>query len=109
YETLRACVNGERTVQDVIANVEASGLRGLGGAGFPTSRKWQFVRAEPSPRVVALNADEGEPGTFKDRVCMESDPHRVLEGVLLAAWVVEADEIYFYLRDEYAAARTILM
>jgi formate dehydrogenase beta subunit len=108
YATLRACVAGERTVDDVIAAVDASGLRGLGGAGFPTSKKWKFVRAEPKPRVVALNADEGEPGTFKDRVCMESDPHRVLEGLLIAAWVVEADEVYVYLRDEYAAVRTVL-
>jgi formate dehydrogenase len=76
YDALIACVNGDRTVDDVIANVDASGLRGLGGAGFPTARKWKFVRAEPKPRIVALNADEGEPGTFKDRVCMESDPHR---------------------------------
>ena len=108
YATLRACVAGERTVDDVIAAVDASGLRGLGGAGFPTARKWKFVRAEPKPRVVALNADEGEPGTFKDRVCMESDPHRMLEGLLIAAWVVEADEVYIYLRDEYAAVRTVL-
>jgi formate dehydrogenase len=108
YETLRACIAGQRTVDDVIATVEASGLRGLGGAGFPTSRKWQFVRAEAGPRVVAINADEGEPGTFKDRVCMESGPHRVLEGMLIAAWVIEADEVYVYLRDEYAAARAIL-
>jgi formate dehydrogenase len=108
YETLRACVTGDRTVADVIATVDASGLRGLGGAGFPMARKWQFVRAEPKPRVVAINADEGEPGTFKDRVCLESDPHRVLEGMLIAARVVEADEVYFYLRDEYAACRAIL-
>jgi formate dehydrogenase len=108
YELLRACMAGGRSLADVLAAVDASGLRGLGGAGFPTSRKWQFVRAEPAPRVVAINADEGEPGTFKDRACMESDPHRVLEGVLLAAWAIEADEVYFYLRDEYAAVRAIL-
>jgi formate dehydrogenase beta subunit len=108
YVLLRACVEGERTVEDVIAAVDASGLRGLGGAGFPTARKWKFVRAEPKPRVVALNADEGEPGTFKDRVCMETDPHRMLEGLLIAAWIVEAEEVYLYLRDEYAAVRAVL-
>jgi len=108
YETLRRCVQGARAVDDVIATVEASGLRGLGGAGFPTNRKWRFVRAEPGPRIVVLNADEGEPGTFKDRFCLETDPHRVLEGLLIAAWAVEADDVYIYLRDEYAGAREIL-
>ncbi|HEU5209254.1 MAG TPA: NAD(P)H-dependent oxidoreductase subunit E [Longimicrobiales bacterium] len=108
YQFLAACVNGDRTIDDVIAEVEASGLRGLGGAGFPVSRKWQFVRAAPAPRCVAINADEGEPGTFKDRFCLESDPHRVLEGALLASWVVDAGALVIYLRDEYAAARSIL-
>ncbi len=108
YQLLADCVSGRRTREEVSAAVEASGLRGLGGAGFPSHRKWQFVRAEPAPRYVALNADEGEPGTFKDRVILESDPHRMIEGLLLAAWVVEASEIFIYLRDEYAAARAIL-
>ncbi|HEY0304302.1 MAG TPA: NAD(P)H-dependent oxidoreductase subunit E, partial [Longimicrobiales bacterium] len=108
YQVYQSCINGTRTVDDVIARVEASGLRGLGGAGFPTSRKWQFVRKEPAPRIAVMNADEGEPGTFKDRFCFETDPHRVLEGLLIAAWVVEASAIYIYLRDEYAAARVIL-
>ncbi|MGH7551601.1 MAG: NAD(P)H-dependent oxidoreductase subunit E, partial [Longimicrobiales bacterium] len=108
YAVLAACAEGRRSVDDVIATVDGAGLRGLGGAGFPTSRKWTFVRAEPKPRVVALNADEGEPGTFKDRVCIESDPHRVLEGLLVAAWVVEAEDVYIYLRDEYAGCRAIL-
>ncbi|MEX0891585.1 MAG: NAD(P)H-dependent oxidoreductase subunit E [Gemmatimonadota bacterium] len=108
YEVLRACVTGERSREEVIETVLASGLKGLGGAGFPTGKKWQFVRAEAGPRLMALNADEGEPGTFKDRFCMETDPHRVLEGVLIAAWVIEADEVFFYLRDEYAAARGVL-
>ena len=108
YAALRSCVEGRRSLDDVFAAVDASGLRGLGGAGFPTSRKWKFVRAEPAPRVVAINADEGEPGTFKDRYCMETDPHRVLEGTLIAAWAVEADEVFFYLRDEYAAIRAVL-
>ena len=108
YTLLRDCLDGKRTVEDVTAIVEDSGLRGLGGAGFPTFRKWQFVRGYPGPRLMALNADEGEPGTFKDRYFMETDPHRVLEGTLIAAWAVEAEEIYFYLRDEYPAIREVL-
>ena len=108
YQAYVSCLNGTRTVEQVIATVEASGLRGLGGAGFPSSRKWQFVRKESAPRFAVLNADEGEPGTFKDRYCFETDPHRVIEGLLIAAWVVEASAIYIYLRDEYAAARDIL-
>jgi NADH:ubiquinone oxidoreductase subunit F (NADH-binding)/NADH:ubiquinone oxidoreductase subunit E len=108
YDVLRACVDGRRTVDDVLGAVESAGLRGLGGAGFPTHRKWRFVRSAAAPRFVAINADEGEPGTFKDRYCMETDPHRVLEGTLLAAWAVGADEVFFYLRDEYAACRAIL-
>ena len=108
YALLRQCLDGQRTVDDVTAMVEDSGLRGLGGAGFPTFRKWQFVRGYPGPRLMALNADEGEPGTFKDRYFMETDPHRVLEGTLIAAWAVEAEEIYFYLRDEYPAIREVL-
>jgi NADH:ubiquinone oxidoreductase subunit F (NADH-binding)/NADH:ubiquinone oxidoreductase subunit E len=108
YRTLADCVNGLRSYTDVSAAVDASGLRGLGGAGFPSSRKWQFVRAEPAPRLAVMNADEGEPGTFKDRYCMETDPHRVLEGLLISAWAVEASAVFIYLRDEYAAARAIL-
>ncbi|HSJ10942.1 MAG TPA: NADH-ubiquinone oxidoreductase-F iron-sulfur binding region domain-containing protein, partial [Longimicrobiales bacterium] len=108
YETLAACVDGARPIDDVLAAVAASGLRGLGGAGFPTAQKWKFVRAEPAPRVLAVNADEGEPGTFKDRYCLELAPHRVLEGMLIAAWAVGADDVFFYLRDEYATARAIL-
>jgi formate dehydrogenase beta subunit len=92
----------------LIREVAASGLRGLGGAGFPAARKWEFVRQEPGPRLMAVNADEGEPGTFKDRWFLERDPHRVLEGMLVAAWAVEASEIYFYLRDEYPHIRRIL-
>ena len=108
YQLLADCVAQRRDVADVIKTVEASGLRGLGGAGFPSNKKWQFVRAEPAPRYVVLNADEGEPGTFKDRFCFETDPHRVIEGLLIAAWIVEASEVFIYLRDEYAAARLIL-
>lgn len=108
YQTLAECVNGVRTLEDVSATIDASGLRGLGGAGFPSSRKWQFVRNEPAPRFTVMNADEGEPGTFKDRFCMETDPHRVLEGLLIASWAVGSTAVFIYLRDEYAAIRTIL-
>ncbi len=108
YRTLAACVAGERNVDAVIAALESSALRGLGGAGFPTGRKWKIVRAEPAPRLMAVNIDEGEPGTFKDRHYLERDPHRFLEGMLIAAWAVGIDSIYVYLRDEYAACRAIL-
>jgi formate dehydrogenase len=108
YRELVKCVGGERPLDEVLSEVDASGLRGLGGAGFPSARKWRFVRAEAGPRVVALNADEGEPGTFKDRHLLETDPHRVLEGVLIAAWVVDAADVFIYLRDEYAAIRGLL-
>jgi formate dehydrogenase beta subunit len=108
YSLLSRCVGGSYDVDDVIAAVATSSLRGLGGAGFPTAQKWKFVRAEPGPRAVVINADEGEPGTFKDRHCMETDPHRVLEGMLVAAWTIDAGDVFFYLRDEYAACRAIL-
>jgi NADH:ubiquinone oxidoreductase subunit F (NADH-binding)/NADH:ubiquinone oxidoreductase subunit E len=108
YALLKACMSGERTADDVVATMENAGLRGLGGAGFPAGRKWKIVRAEPAPRLMAVNIDEGEPGTFKDRWYLERDPHRFLEGMLIAAWAVGIAEIYVYLRDEYAAARTIL-
>ena len=85
-----------------------AGLRGLGGAGFPTGRKWSIVRSEPAPRLVAVNADEGEPGTFKDRYYLERDPHRFIEGMLIAAWVIEARDIYLYVRDEYTEVRLML-
>ena len=99
---------GERTPADVTAVMEHSGLRGLGGAGFPTGRKWTLVAAEPPPRLMAINIDEGEPGTFKDRHFLERDPHRFLEGMLIAAWAVGIDAIYIYLRDEYHGCRAIL-
>jgi formate dehydrogenase len=108
YRTLVACMRGERNVDDVIAALEDSSLRGLGGAGFPAGRKWRIVRAEPAPRLLTVNIDEGEPGTFKDRHYLECDPHRFVEGALIAAWAVGIDEIYLYLRDEYAACRAIL-
>src|SRR5688572_32970593 len=93
------------TSADSIKFLSDAGLRGLGGAGFPTGRKWQFVRAEKGPRMFAVNADEGEPGTFKDRHYLEQDPHRFIEGMLIAAWVVEAAGTYVYVRDEYPEVR----
>jgi formate dehydrogenase len=108
YRLLQACLGGQKPVEDIIEALEDSGLRGLGGAGFPTGRKWRFVRQEPKPRLMAVNADEGEPGTFKDRYFLETDPHRFLEGMLIAAWAVEAEDIYIYLRDEYPQCQTIL-
>ena len=101
YGLLRDCISGKRTRDDIIKIVSDAGLRGLGGAGFPTGRKWSLVRAEPAPRLMAVNGDEGEPGTFKDRHYLGLDPHRFIEGMLLAAWVVEAADIYVYIRDEY--------
>jgi len=108
YATLRSCINGERSVESVIATLEDSALRGLGGAGFPAGRKWKIVRGEPAPRLMAVNIDEGEPGTFKDRYYLERDPHRFIEGMLIAAWAVGIDDIYVYLRDEYAGCRALL-
>src|SRR5436305_7554210 len=108
YKLLQDCLSGVRKVDDVIGALENSGLRRLGGAGVPTGRKWRFVRQEPKPRLLAVNGDEGEPGTFKDRYFLETDPHRFLEGMLIAAWAVEAEDIYIYLRDEYPQCRVIL-
>ena len=108
YALLQSCLDGAKSREDVIAAIDESGLRGLGGAGFPVGRKWKTVRAESGPRLFALNADEGEPGTFKDRYCLETDPHRVLEGMLIASWIIDAPDAYLYLRDEYPAAREIL-
>ena len=99
---------GAITPDGTIEAFDGGSLRGLGGAGFPTARKWRSVRAEKGPRLMAINGDEGEPGTFKDRFYLEHDPHRFIEGMLIGAAVVEADEIYIYLRDEYTAARRIL-
>jgi len=101
YQLLKACIAGTRTRDDIIKIVSDAGLRGLGGAGFPTGRKWSLVRAEPAPRLFAVNCDEGEPGTFKDRYYLERDPHRFIEGMLIAAWIVEAADTYLYVRDEY--------
>jgi formate dehydrogenase len=108
YALLQECIAGKRTAEAVIAEMESSALRGLGGAGFPAGRKWRIVRAEAAPRLMAVNIDEGEPGTFKDRYYLERDPHRFLEGMLIAAWAVGIDAIYLYLRDEYAGCRAIL-
>jgi formate dehydrogenase len=108
YELATACIAGKRTRDDVIAAMEDSGLRGLGGAGFPAGRKWKIVAAEPAPRLMAINIDEGEPGTFKDRYYLERDPHRFIEGALVAAWAVGIDQVYIYLRDEYHGCRAIL-
>ena len=108
YTMLAACTSGERSVDNVIAALSDGSLRGLGGAGFPTGRKWGFVRDAAKPRLMAVNADEGEVGTFKDRHYLESNPHQFLEGMLIGAWAVEADAVYIYLRDEYPAAREIL-
>jgi NADH:ubiquinone oxidoreductase subunit F (NADH-binding)/NADH:ubiquinone oxidoreductase subunit E len=108
YAILKECISGERDVESVLKAMEASGLRGLGGAGFPAGRKWRIVRAESGPRLMAVNIDEGEPGTFKDRVYLERDPHRFLEGMLIAAWAVGIDTIYIYLRDEYHGCRKML-
>jgi formate dehydrogenase len=108
YKLLADCLAGRRGYQDLITIMEDSGLRGLGGAGFPAGRKWKIVRAEPAPRNMAVNIDEGEPGTFKDRYYLERDPHRFLEGMLIAAWTAGIGEIWIYLRDEYAGCRAIL-
>jgi NADH:ubiquinone oxidoreductase subunit F (NADH-binding)/NADH:ubiquinone oxidoreductase subunit E len=109
YTLLKSCLTDKRTRDELIKIVSDAGLRGLGGAGFPTGRKWSLVRAEPAPRLFAVNADEGEPGTFKDRYYLERDPHRFIEGVLIAAWVVEAPDTYIYIRDEYPELRLMLL
>jgi NADH:ubiquinone oxidoreductase subunit F (NADH-binding) len=108
YALLCDALAGRRTPDELIAALDDAGLRGLGGAGFPAARKWRVVRAQPAPRLMAVNIDEGEPGTFKDRWLLERDPHRFLEGMLLAAWVVDAARIVIYLRDEYHGCRQLL-
>ena len=108
YALAAAVVNGEEDAERVIKAMEDSGLRGLGGAGFPAGRKWRIVREQPAPRLMAVNIDEGEPGTFKDRTYLERDPHRFLEGLLIAAQVVGVEACYIYLRDEYHDCRAIL-
>ena len=108
YKLIADCLAGKQTREGMTKIMEDSGLRGLGGAGFPVGRKWKSVAAEPEPRLMAVNIDEGEPGTFKDRWYLERDPHRFLEGMLVAAWAVGIAEVYIYLRDEYAGCRAIL-
>ena len=108
YRLLADVRAGRRTADDLIATLSDAGLRGLGGAGFPAGRKWQIVRGFPAPRLMTINGDEGEPGTFKDRVLLEADPHRMLEGALIAAHVVGAERIYLYMRDEYPNVLEIL-
>jgi formate dehydrogenase len=108
YALAAAVASGSRSHDEVLKTMSDSGLRGLGGAGFPAGRKWSIVRAYPAPRLMAVNIDEGEPGTFKDRTYLERDPHRFLEGLLVAASVVGIDACYVYLRDEYHGCRAIL-
>ena len=108
YQLLKEIVAGHRDNESVITELEKSNLRGLGGAGFPAGKKWRIVKAQDEPRYMAVNIDEGEPGTFKDRFYLERDPHRFFEGMLIAATIVKTEKIYIYLRDEYAAVRDIL-
>ena len=108
YQLLRDVHDGRVTKEAVLQAMTDSGLRGLGGAGFPAGRKWQIVAGQPAPRLLAVNIDEGEPGTFKDRTYLERDPHRFLEGMLVAAATVGIDAIYIYLRDEYHGCRALL-
>ena len=108
YGLLQRVRSGTLAAETIIEALDQASLRGLGGAGFPTGRKWRAVRGEPGPRLMLVNGDEGEPGAFKDRFYLESDPHRFLEGMLIGAAVVEATDVYIYIRDEYPAAREIL-
>jgi formate dehydrogenase beta subunit len=108
YQTLERLRSGKLTPEEVLKVLDDSSLRGLGGAGFPAGRKWRSVRGEPGPRLMAVNGDEGEPGTFKDQYFLNSDPHRFLEGTLIGAHVVEASDVYIYIRDEYPISREIL-
>jgi formate dehydrogenase beta subunit len=108
YTLLKRLRSGELKKEELLKSLDDASLRGLGGAGFPTGRKWRAVLGEPGPRLMAVNGDEGEPGTFKDRYYLETDPHRFLEGTLIGAHIVEAPEIYIYIRDEYPASREIL-
>ncbi|WP_075215821.1 NAD(P)H-dependent oxidoreductase subunit E [Mongoliimonas terrestris] len=108
YQLLESCLRGERTPDEIIGLLSDSGLRGLGGAGFPSGRKWSIVKGYPGPRLMSINGDEGEPGTFKDRFHLERDPHRMIEGALIAAWAVGCERIYMYMRDEYPTVLEIL-
>ncbi|SDT97713.1 NADH-ubiquinone oxidoreductase-F iron-sulfur binding region domain-containing protein [Stappia sp. ES.058] len=108
YALLEACLADRHKPEDLIATLSDAGLRGLGGAGFPAGRKWDIVRSFAGPRLMTINGDEGEPGTFKDRIFLEQDPHRMLEGALIAAWAVGAERIYLYMRDEYPGVLEVL-
>ena len=108
YQTLLDCINEKYKKEDIIKLLEDSNLRGLGGAGFPVGKKWRILTEQEKPRLIAINIDEGEPGTFKDRYYLERDPHRFIEGTLIANWAIEAEAIYIYLRDEYAGCRKLL-
>ncbi len=108
YQASGRVLAGEISAEDLIRTLSDAGLRGLGGAGFPAGTKWKFVRSYKGPRLMTINGDEGEPGTFKDRWYLESDPHRAFEGAIIAAHAVEAERIYFYMRDEYPAVLEIL-
>jgi formate dehydrogenase len=108
YETLMRIRAGAIGFEAMAAMLADAGLRGLGGAGFPAGQKWKIVRGYPGPRLMTINGDEGEPGTVKDRYWLERDPHRMLEGALIAAHFVEAERIYLYMRDEYPAVLEIL-
>jgi formate dehydrogenase beta subunit len=108
YRLVQQCLAGSRDREKILRELEHSKLRGLGGAGFPAGKKWRIVWGEHAPRLLAVNIDEGEPGTFKDRWYLERDPHRFLEGALIAAWAAGCGEIYLYLRDEYAGCRAML-
>ena len=108
YDLLKACLAAKHEPEALFKTLEESGLRGLGGAGFPAGRKWRIVSQQPAPRFLTVNADEGEPGTFKDRVYLEQDPHRFIEGTLIGAWAVGCERGYIYLRDEYPAIHALL-
>ena len=108
YTLLTDCVTGKYTRDEIITLLEDANLRGLGGAGFSAGRKWRILRGQPAPRLIAVNIDEGEPGTFKDRYYLERDPHRFIEGTLIASWAIDAEAVYIYLRDEYAGCRALL-
>ena len=108
YKLFNKLKNNEVDGDKVLTELESSNLRGLGGAGFPAGKKWRILKDQPSPRLLAINIDEGEPGTFKDRFYLEMDPHRFFEGMLIASEVVGIDKIYIYLRDEYAAVRNLM-
>ncbi len=108
YSSLVKIINGKITHSNILSEIKVSGLRGLGGAGFPTFKKWEIVSSEKGIKYVAVNGDEGEPGTFKDRFYLEKDPHRVLEGMLIAAYFIGAKDCYFYIRDEYPEIRIFI-